>query len=59
MSELTASPIEKKVPREANRTEWELLHHGRRVGKEERTEIRMVSEETTLIPHIEIEIDQL
>ena len=25
MSELTASPIEKKVPREANRTEWELL----------------------------------
>ena len=59
MSELTASLIEKKVPREANRTEWELLHHGRRAGEEERTEIRVVSEETTLIPHIKIEIDQL
>ena len=32
----------------------ELQHHGRRAGEEENTEIRVVSGETTLIPHIEI-----
>ena len=31
----------------------ELLHHGRRVGDEEKTEVRVVSGETNLIPHIE------
>ena len=31
----------------------ELLHHGRRVGDEEMTEIREVSGETNLILHIE------
>ena len=35
----------------------ELQHHGRRVGEEENTEIGVISGETTLIPHIEI--DQL
>ena len=32
---------------------WELLHHGRRAGKEEKREIRVVSGETNLIPHID------
>ena len=32
----------------------ELLYHGRRAEEEENTEIRVVSGETTLIPHIEI-----
>ena len=32
---------------------WELLHHGRRVGEEEETEIRVASGETKLIHHIE------
>ena len=31
----------------------ELLHHGRRAGDEEMTEIRVVSGETNLILHIE------
>ena len=31
----------------------ELLHHGRRAGKEEKREIRVVSGETNLIPHID------
>ena len=30
-----------------------ILHHGRRVGDEEKTEVRVVSGETNLIPHIE------
>ena len=29
------------------------LHHGRRAGKEEMSEIRVVSRETTLVLHIE------
>ena len=32
---------------------WELLHHGRRVGEEDKTEIRVVSGETNLILRIE------
>ena len=32
---------------------WELLHHGRRVGDEEKTGVRVVSGETNLIPHLE------
>ena len=32
---------------------WELLHHGRRAGEEEKTEIRVVSGETNSIDHIE------
>ena len=32
---------------------WELLHHGRRAGKEEKSEIRVVSGETNLILHVE------
>ena len=31
----------------------ELLHHGRRAGKEEKSEIRVVSGETNLILHVE------
>ena len=31
----------------------ELLNHGRRAGKEEKREIRVVSGETNLIPHID------
>ena len=31
----------------------ELLHHGRRVGDEEKTEIRVASGETNLVLHIE------
>ena len=31
----------------------ELLHHGRRAGIEKRTQIRVVSGETTLILHIQ------
>ena len=31
----------------------EILHHGRRAGDEEMTEIRVVSGETNLIPHME------
>ena len=31
----------------------ELLHHGRRAGDKEMTEIRVVSRETNLIIHIE------
>ena len=32
---------------------WELLHHGRRAGQEEMTEIQVVSGKTNLILHIE------
>ena len=32
------------------------LHHGRRVGDEEKTEVRVVSGETNLIPHIETSV---
>ena len=35
------------------RLNGELLHHGRRAGDEEMTEIREVSGETNLILHIE------
>ena len=39
---------------ERNRWKFgELLRHGRRAGKEKKTEIRVVSGETTLILHIE------
>ena len=34
----------------------ELIHHGRRAGKEEMTEIRVVSWETNLIFHIETSV---
>ena len=34
----------------------ELLYHGRRVGDEEKTEVRVVSGETNLIPHIETSV---
>ena len=45
--------VRKMLP---SRDKWliefrELLHHGRRVGKEEKIEIRVVSGETNLILH--------
>ena len=40
----------------ASSSKRELLHHGRRVGEEEKTEIRVVSGETNLIPHIDISV---
>ena len=38
---------------QSRRFGWELLHHGRRAGKEEKTEIRVVSRETNLILQID------
>ena len=35
---------------------WESLHHGRRVGEEEKTKIRVVSGETNLLLHIETSV---
>ena len=38
------------------RSIWELLHHGRRAGQEEMTEIQVVSVKTNLITHIETSV---
>ena len=37
----------------AGRESRELLHHGRRAGQEEMTEVQVVSGKTNLILHIE------
>ena len=47
---------QKAILVEKRKLSRELLHHGRRVGEEEKTEIRVVSGETNLIPHIDISV---